>query len=672
MQGQHRSGSRTLLDIVLYALLFLFFFQLLTDLVEATYSFGLMMTGVPVQVASILLLFSPLLLLVFARQARGNFAAVTAGLALVCRIISVMLGTGGRLIVSGLGAGLFMLFIPVVVALYGQKKEGAAAQRLAAGLALAALLSILLRASYSGNDISGYGMFRALNLALALPALVLLPGWARAMAAPAAAAAVPQRGSGWRAAGLCLGISSAWVLLYFAFANPAVIARWSNGSYPLLTGGYGWVTGLAAGSLAVFLALWAWLPGARQKLSPRLVFFWNLVFVAALGFALWSYQVPFPVDSAAYPLAEPAVGPLAGIALALALLLHPVIFADLALFLSALLAGSPSIRRLAGGFSLFSLFLLVMVFAQVFTTVYDYIPVVGPALRDRFWLVFLAAGIVLALCVLLLRKEDTAPIQSAQARIGSTVGIAGLGLAAAAVLAAVLTSAHPAPAADKTSLRILTYNIQQGYSQSGEKDFESQLALIRQANVDVIGLEETDNARVAGGNSDVVRYMADRLNLYSYYGPTTVTGTFGVALLSRYPIQDAQVFFMYSKGEQTAAIQAQIAIGGKTFNVLVTHLGNGGPLIQQQQLLQRLAGKKDVIAVGDFNFRPYEEQFHLTTGVLEDAWTVAAEQHIIPPGQDLNDRIDHIFLTPGTQVASAEYLGKGPSDHPAMLAEIKW
>ena len=29
-----------------------------------------------------------------------------------------------------------------------------------------------------------------------------------------------------------------------------------------------------------------------------------------------------------------------------------------------------------------------------------------------------------------------------------------------------------------------------------------------------------------------------------------------------------------------------------------------------------LTGLKDVIAVGDYNFRPYEEQYHLTTGVL--------------------------------------------------------
>jgi endonuclease/exonuclease/phosphatase family metal-dependent hydrolase len=281
-------------------------------------------------------------------------------------------------------------------------------------------------------------------------------------------------------------------------------------------------------------------------------------------------------------------------------------------------------------------------------------------------------GLALTVCSLLLHNEEVAFIQNVQRERSSGLAFTGLGLAAAAVLAVVLTSAHPSPAADKTSLRILTYNIQQGYSLTGEKDFASQLAVIRLANPDVIGLEETDNARVAGGNSDVVRYMADRLNMYAYYGPSTVTGTFGEALLSRYPIQNAQVFFMYSKGEQTAAIQAQIAVGGKTFNMLVTHLGNDGPLIQQQQLLQRLAGKKDVIAVGDFNFRPYEDQFKLTTGVLEDAWTASADPQVLPPGQDLNDRIDYVYLTPGTQVSSTEYLGKGPSDHPAMLAEIKW
>jgi endonuclease/exonuclease/phosphatase family metal-dependent hydrolase len=195
-------------------------------------------------------------------------------------------------------------------------------------------------------------------------------------------------------------------------------------------------------------------------------------------------------------------------------------------------------------------------------------------------------------------------------------------------------------------------------------------------NADLIGLQESDTARIAGGNADVVRYMADRLGMYAYYGPSTVNSTFGIALLSRYPLENERTFYMYSEGEQTAALQADVRAGGRAggrvFHVLVTHLGNGGPLIQQQQVLERLAGQENVIAMGDFNFRPGGEQYAQTTEVLEDAWLLANQQRMTPEGQNIDRRIDHIFLSPGFSVTEAEYLGVGPSDHPAMFAEVTW
>jgi hypothetical protein len=90
------------------------------------------------------------------------------------------------------------------------------------------------------------------------------------------------------------------------------------------------------------------------------------------------------------------------------LLLAPVILVDFVRFSRELLAEKPSLRLLGGSFALGSLFLLVMIFAQVFTTVYDYIPVAGPFFRDKFWLVFLAGGLALALPTLLLRKSTPA------------------------------------------------------------------------------------------------------------------------------------------------------------------------------------------------------------------------------------------------------------------------
>ena len=68
-----------------------------------------------------------------------------------------------------------------------------------------------------------------------------------------------------------------------------------------------------------------------------------------------------------------------------------------------------------------------------------------------------------------------------------------------------------------------------------------------------------------------VRLFADALNMYSYYGPSTVTGTFGISLLSKYPIESPRTFFMHSAGEQTATIHARITAAGRTYNVFVTH-----------------------------------------------------------------------------------------------------
>ena len=115
---------------------------------------------------------------------------------------------------------------------------------------------------------------------------------------------------------------------------------------------------------------------------------------------------------------------------------------------------------------------------------------------------------------------------------------------------------------------------------------------------------------------DAVRYFADRLGMHSYYGPTSTTGTFGIALLSKYPLKNPQTFFMYSEGEQTATIQAQIPVGARSYQVFVTHLGNGGPIFQLEDMLARIQGLDDVIAMGDYNFRPSTEQYDLMTQFL--------------------------------------------------------
>ncbi|MEJ2512036.1 MAG: endonuclease/exonuclease/phosphatase family protein [Anaerolineales bacterium] len=194
---------------------------------------------------------------------------------------------------------------------------------------------------------------------------------------------------------------------------------------------------------------------------------------------------------------------------------------------------------------------------------------------------------------------------------------------------------------------------------------------------DIIGLQECDTARIAGGNADIVSYFANHLDMYSYYGPSNVTGTFGIALLSRYPIENPKTYYLFSIGEQVAVIEAEITVGDQTFNIYVTHLGNGGPIFQMRQMLELMRGKSNIIAMGDFNFRPYEEQYKITTVELNDAYQIA-QTKTIPSlwGEtkpfDIGERIDHIFISEGLQVPYLEYLTQPESDHPGLFAEIGW
>ena len=404
-----------------------------------------------------------------------------------------------------------------------------------------------------------------------------------------------------------------------------------------------------------------------RLLTPRFILTWNVVFVLALVFTILLQQISFPADSAAYPIDAPLVTPLAALPLFVMLVLSPVILADFMLLTRAIVAERASTMQVGAAFGLAGLYFLLMVFFQVFTTIYDYVPVIGPFFRDRFWLVYLLAGLGLGLPMLLVPKEGYEFGPQSNARpMAAFNGV----LALASLLFLIVPAPQPEPPSSKTELKVMTYNIQQGYDALGDKNLQGQLEVIRSVAPDLLGLQESDTARVANGNVDAVRYFADNLRMYSYYGPTTTTGTFGIALLSKYPLEDPQTFFMYSEGEQTATIQAGVMVGDVTYNIFVTHLGNGGPIIQLEDMLKRIQGLERVIAMGDYNFRPASGQYALMTQTLADSWLVMWPGGTDIPGYGPDKRIDYIFVSPGMHVLESEYGVNQASDHPYLFTIV--
>ena len=636
-----------------FTLLFLLFFQLTADFIETIYTFGLLGTNIPPEIVSVLFFFSPLFLLIFKRRIPLRTGLVLAGVIALLRAVEVVLDPSGKMLASGLGVGLLLVTFPILVANL-RRKEPVNGLEMGVGLTAALALSVLLRTLGAGSDISLLTPWISwLLCAVLLASVMMLLG---VKLQPEAQDITPKVRFCPTAALSC-GFLGALFVLYFAFTSPTVLARWSAVDYRLIL--------LTLGiTLSVFIAL---LAGDVLRLIPRAVILgWNLLFLASGTAAILLNQVSFPVESGAFPLYQSAVSWLGQIPLFIMILLCPIILIDFILLSAEFTRRRPSSRQLAGGFAIAALVFLIFVLAQVFTTVYDYIPVVGPWFRDRFWLVFLLGGLGLAVPMLWVTDTKIPGMHLSVRQMFVPLVVTALVLA---VLSAVLNHPTPVVSSQPGSLRVVTYNIQQGYDEVGKRAYQQQLEVIRGLEPDLVGLQESDVARFSGGNGDVVRTLAEGLDMHTYYGPKTVSGTFGIALLSRYPLENPQTFYMFSVGEQTAAISADVVVGGTRFHVLVTHLGNGGPIIQQQQVLEELAGKQNVIAMGDFNFRPSTEQYALTTQTLDSAWVLAGSP--LTAGLDPERLIDHIFVSPGMKITSAEYIVSPVSDHPGLLVEIE-
>ena len=98
--------------------------------------------------------------------------------------------------------------------------------------------------------------------------------------------------------------------------------------------------------------------------------------------------------------------------------------------------------------------------------------------------------------------------------------------------------------------------------------------LIKELEIDVIGLLETDLQRIIMGNRDTTQYLAEDLGMYVDAGPGPNKHTWGAALLSKFPIVNSTHHLLPSPvGELAPAIHATLDAYGEHVDVVVFHSG---------------------------------------------------------------------------------------------------
>jgi len=653
-----------------YGILFLFLIQMTATLVESVYIMDLLNTALDEKALGILFLLSPVLLLLFRRKHARWLLWLSCGLLVIARGITPYFNTLGRLVSSGIGTGAAFILLPIMLASSPDLGEGEERRAPAQGLALAVGLSVLFRTLNYTVDISMTRGYEWIGWILAAPLCCLLPQFV-------SGAKKERDGEHKGIVTAAIGTATSGTvtilgLVYFAFSSPGVIARWTEGNYQFI------VITVSFMSL-LWLVLSLWKPALLGGLKSQIVNVWNILFLLSLCGTILAHTVRFPSspDSPAVVVTSPLWWQQ--VPMVLMLMLLPIIFIDFSVLAGVVVRARPSPRRLAPGFLLGSFFLLILVFVNIFTNVWGYVEPVSTYFRNLYWLPFLLiSAVATAVTALHLKKRTPIATRTATHREILVPAIAACVILAGTVVSALLTDSGFRTGEDKRSLTIMTYNIQQGNDERGEKALEEQITLIRKVNPDLVGLQECDSARISIGNTDLVRYYANKLGYYSYYGPKTVTGSFGTAILSRYPLVNSLSFFTFSDQDENGTAQVEIEVGGVRFTVFNVHPdgSDAAKWALVETVLERAADKERVIALGDYNLREGDEAYSLIDAVYRNAWMDAYPTGIDDDGLDMSGRkrIDHVFVSPRLAVRNPVYLLAPESwtDHPAHWTEIHW
>jgi hypothetical protein len=112
---------------------------------------------------------------------------------------------------------------------------------------------------------------------------------------------------------------------------------------------------------------------------------------------------------------------------------------------------------------------------------------------------------------------------------------------------------------------------------------------IKEAELDVVGLLESDLQHIVTGNRDISQIIAQDLGYYVDLGPGPQKHTWGAALLSKFPIKNSTHHLLPSpNGELAPAISATLDVYGTELDVVVVHNGQEEDVLDRQLQSQEL------------------------------------------------------------------------------------
>lgn len=162
--------------------------------------------------------------------------------------------------------------------------------------------------------------------------------------------------------------------------------------------------------------------------------------------------------------------------------------------------------------------------------------------------------------------------------------------------------------ASRARLSIASYNVHRCIGVDRRHDPERIAAVIRELEVDVIGLQEVASRFRGNGNVDQCAVLARLLGLGAITGPTLdlAGGVCGNAILTSLPVLAVRRIDLSVRArEPRGALDVDLAWDGSVLRVVATHLGllPTDRRVQVRRLLAHLGDDRDqpLVVLGDVN-----------------------------------------------------------------------
>ena len=256
------------------------------------------------------------------------------------------------------------------------------------------------------------------------------------------------------------------------------------------------------------------------------------------------------------------------------------------------------------------LLILIFIFGSIFTVTFDYVPL-GFLFKQREEpLLILAYLIAVFLHQEFLLIKPGVKIQKPRKQFFVVLSIILVLLVPAGGIYRYSRGIDE-PVGNIDSFSVMTYNIQQGFDESGNVNFNTVADNIRLADPFIVGLQETDTLRISSSNRDVMEWLGNELLMYSYAGPLTRDSTFGNGMLSKFEFISKKTTILPSEGELAVIQLVTVTINNQVINILNAHFGETeADRTAQAQYTRDMIEDLDgpVILMGDFNSEPNSSQ----------------------------------------------------------------